>query len=189
MKTACSIILSTLIFSCAPHLKTLSFEGDASEITLGNDYTFTAELMMVTDSAIYVKQIGGKLKSPSTSSGKIYQIPFADIREINIEGYVNKGWLPAVLLFQFLPAVLLTVAASSAGAELSGGGVLLLYGPPVITFLLFSTSQPDPPRFTALPSAAEIAELRKYARYRTELDAEQWRIILQKHGQTAPKSF
>jgi len=189
MRTAICIILSTLIFSCAPHLKTLSFEGDASEITLGNDYTFTAELMMVTDSAIYVKQIGDKLKSSSTSSGKIYQIPYANIRQIKIEGYVNKGWLPAVLLFQFLPAVLLTVAASSAGAELSSGGVLLLYGPPVITYFLFSTSQPDSPQFAALPGADQITELRKYARYRTELDDEQWRIILQKHGQKAPKSF
>ncbi len=183
MRKPVFLIIVCLLLSCSHGLMNMSFEGDTAEIELSTGSKINAELLMVSDLGLYVRPVRAVSKASSVHSGKIYRIPYADIRKISIEGYVNHGWQPAVIIFQFIPAILFTIAAASADAELTAGGFLILYGIPVFTYVLFAGSEPDPPGFAGQITEDQLAELRKYTRYPDGLSDAQFSLLLKKYGQ------
>jgi len=186
MRILLPLIITILFSTCGLGPKILTYEGDKAEIEMKGGLQFTGELIMVTDTALYVISDLGSDQSATIKPNKIYQLSYTDINQITIDGYVNKGWLPGVIVFNIIPAVLMMIAASSADAEISGTGVLILFAPPLLTLAIFSATQPDAPGHSSPFTTEQLNELKKYARYHTSLGDQQFRVILQKYGQTTP---
>jgi hypothetical protein len=178
------LFLSVLIIltGCASGIKEISFEGDQAEIILRNKSTFDAELLMVSDSGLFVIRALTPPKVRNLKCDKIFFLPYVEVFQVRVEGYTNHGWVAPVIIFQAVPAVLFTTAAYSAGAELNSTGALILFGIPALTAILFASSEPDPPGYTGNITEDQKKELQKYTRYPGGLTDMQFGLLLKKHG-------
>ena len=157
MKTANIFILLSLIvlFSrCASSTYTVQDKGDTAIIKIEGSTNNAAsefnnvevELAIVTDTSIVAIQY---TKSFVTGylEGKVIEISFNSINNIEIMGYSNSGWVLPVILFQVLPAIILTVTAVISADE--GNAIIIapLLLPAALTALLFATSDEETPTF------------------------------------------
>ncbi|MEJ2614018.1 MAG: hypothetical protein P8Z35_03590, partial [Ignavibacteriaceae bacterium] len=89
---------------CATSQYTVSANGDKADVKFKSGKEFTGELVSISDSAVYLATIPGDYRN----SPVLYYFPNSEIKSIAIQGYDGSSWLPWVMLFQVLPAGLLT---------------------------------------------------------------------------------
>ncbi len=171
------IIVLTLIVGCGQSSYTLRAGGDAAIMMTKDGKEWTGEILCMQDSSVYFLNAEGR--------SKVFRVQVGAIQEIRIEGYVNRGWVTPLILFQVLPTVLMTVAASTV--DISPAAPLAIFGlPTLLTFALFEASTPDPPQSTEPFGPESIGPLQKYARFPQGLTAEQFKRLLTFYGQSEP---
>lgn len=170
-------ILFLMLAGCSSSIKAIKPGGETVEVELKSGREMEVELIMVTDSSLLILHTP-ETRSTSSLARGIYKISLTQLKSVKVENYSNDTWITPVLVFQVVPSVLFTIAAAGEGAELSGAGILILFGPPVLTALLLASSQPPAPGVAEPLIQEHINELRKYARFPNGLSPEQMAAFL-----------
>jgi len=167
------------IIGCSSGKYVVSEKGDIAEITRKDGYKFESELVCIQDTAIIFTTIPSNHKD----FPKLFFEPIEEIKSITIQGYDGSGWIGSVLLYQAVPAALLTVAATSVDSDNAGVGLILAI-PALITTILFATSEGEIPQWNDELPISEIENLKKYSRYPEGMNQEVLSILLKKNNQT-----
>ena len=156
--------------------KYLSPNGDVAEIVLRNDAKFVAELLAVQDSSVLLYfKIG---------DAKIAGVHIDDLKSITIKGYSNRTWVVPLVLFEFIPAILLGIAAGQVEDVEPLKVFLVASILPILNFAVFEASTPDPPKFEFPFTPKKLDRLYKYTRFPQGLSPEQIKRLLLVYGQS-----
>lgn len=167
-----------LIAGCSSGNYVVSEKGDIAEIIRIDGYSFNCELVAIQDTAIiFSLEHQNKNILP-----KLYYEPLANIKSVKIKGYADGGWIGPLILFQVIPAALLTGAALSVDSE--NGSAVAVFIIPIISALLFSGSDEDMPQWDNEQSMESIIDLNKYCRYPLGINATLLSQLLKQNGQT-----
>lgn len=171
MKRALIILLGfaglAILPGCGWEEITLKPTGDTGSLsTIGRNHV-EGEFLAVQDSLlVFLVSTPADGSSKGTTRTEIVGIPFSRIRSVEIAGYSNRDWGTGVLLFELIPAGLISISASAYGSIGEGGAVfLVLLVPALLTAGLFELSTPAPPAAYMPVTAEKAVELRKYARF------------------------
>lgn len=196
MKTVNIFILLSLIvlFSrCASSNYTVQDKGDTAIIKIEDSTNNAAsefnnievELAIITDTSIVAIQYHKRYASEQ-QVGEVIEISFNSIKNIEIMGYSNSGWVLPVILFQVVPAILITIAAMSSSED-NAFIIAPLLIPAALTTILFATSDEETPSFMGKNLFEEKDKLKAYARYPNGLSTENFIRFLSLHHQTKTK--
>lgn len=186
-----AIILSFMILfvKCATSEHAIKNRGDIAEVQLVNyksgavsDFNIETEIVIITDSSIIALQFVDNI-SPEYQLGKVIEIPFGNIKKLEIMGYSNNDWILPVIFLQVIPAIILTITAITVDKENATIIVPLLI-PAALTALLFATSDEKTPSFIGRDLFQENDQLKCFARYPNGLSTENFIKFLTLHGQT-----
>lgn len=177
--TLCFISLIVIINSCSSGKYVVSENGDKAEVTRKDGYKFVSEIVCIHDTAI----IFSTISENRLHVQQLFYEPIDKIKSITIQGYGGSGWIGSVLVFQVLPAALLTVAATSVDSDNAGVGLIFAI-PAVITAILFATSEGETPQWNNELPISEIENLKKYSRYPEGMNQEVLSKLLKKYNQT-----
>lgn len=169
-------LMFLVIVGCSSGNYVVSEKGDIAEIVRLDGYTFNCELISIVDTAIIFSSENQNILP------KLYYEPLANIKSIKIKGYAGGGWIGPLILFQVIPAALLTGAALSVDSE--NGGVVTVFIIPIISALLFSGSDEDAPQWTYEQSLESINDLNKYCRYPVGISETLLSELLKQNGQS-----
>lgn len=168
-------LMFLVIAGCSSGNYVVSEKGDIAEIVRLDGYTFNCELISILDTAIIFSSENQNIFP------KIYYEPIENIKSIKIKGYAS-GWIGPLILFQVIPAALLTGAALSVDSD--NGGAVAVFIIPIISALLFSGSDEDAPQWNAGQSMESINDLNKYCRYPIGISDTLLSQLLKQNGQT-----
>ncbi|HVO73674.1 MAG TPA: hypothetical protein VMT35_06600 [Ignavibacteriaceae bacterium] len=172
--------------SCSPGKYTVSANGDTADIKLKSGKGFEAELISISDTAVFFETIPDKLKENHV----LFYSLLKDIKSIEVQGYSGSGWIPSVLFFQVLPVGLLCGAAASVDNSDIGAVALIFSVPAVLTTVLLAASEGDSPKWNDQMSLEEIGSLKLYTRYQVPLsEAEISRLLKRYNQNTINKDF
>lgn len=160
------------LVGCGPSEYVLKSGGDIANITTRGNVHIKGEFLCLQDSSVYLL----------IHDQRITRIAIRDIYEIDIEGYSNRSWVTPLILFQAVPTVLLTIAASEADADV-GIALLVFGGATVLTYVALEASTPAPPGGSQPFTEESIDELRKYARFPQGLNPDQLQQRLRRYKQ------
>ena len=181
-------ILSFLLQSCSPVNLTPKPSGDIATIKMKTGKIHEGEFLFTKENNIYLfleKSLDDKRFSTSKIIAKAN---ISEITSFKIEGYSNKKWILPVVLFEVIPALLLTIAASSA--EANSGAVLAISSlPAIITTSLYLISTPSPPHLTEREMLYKLKEFSKYARFPQGLNDDQLDSFMKIYGITEIKTI
>jgi hypothetical protein len=185
------IILSLLCFiqlllfsNCTPGKYTVSANGDEADVKLKNGKSFSAEIVSISDSAVFFASIPTNIEARPVIFYSLNQ----DIKLIEVQGYDGSGWLTPVLLFQVLPAGLLAGAAASVGNNAVSIGLVSAI-PAVITSILLSSSNGKTPQWNDRQPLEELESLNIYSRYPKALSEDELNRLLKRYNQKAVKNI
>ncbi len=164
--------------SCVTPREGIGPWGDTVTVTTQETSSFTAELLLVSDTTLYF------YAEDYPPTQRIFGVPVDAIESIEVEGYVNKNWIAAVVAFEVVPAILLGIAAAQVEDSGAGGVFAVSMVPAALTTLAFATSTGKAPGASAPLSSRAVEELRKYARFPLGLLPEQFENLLRGHGQS-----
>ena len=174
----CCIPLILVIIACSSEKYVVSVNGDKAEVKLINGKNFVGELVCIRDTAII---FATKPVNPLDFPQLFYE-PIDKIKSITIQGYDGSGWLTSVILFQTIPAGLLTVAATSVDSDNAIVGLTLII--PAITAILFATSEGVTPQWGDELPISEMENLKKFSRYPEGMSQDVLSMILKQYNQT-----
>lgn len=150
----------------------LKAEGDTAVVKSRAGKEIRGEFLFCDESSIVLL-----LRAESGLPSEIKEVAYSEIESFRVDAFVNRAWLGYVLGFQFLPAVLLGIAAS--GDHGPGGKTFgLALAPGLVTGLLFYLGQPRRPEVRDGVTFEKAKKLRKYARYPYTPEAELKQKIL-----------
>ncbi len=165
---------------CGSGKYTVSSNGDTVDIKLKSGTTFTGEMIYISDTAVVFSSI------PSDSNEKpiLFYSLNNEIKSISVQGFNGSGWATPVLLFQALPAILLTATAASYvdGDEILILGLIVAI-PAVITAILFGATEGDTPQWDDNSSTDDIQSLKIYSRYPEGLNKKDRAALLDTYKQ------
>lgn len=173
----CFIIL-ILIVGCSSGNYVVSEKGDTAELVRKDGYSIECELVSIQDTAI----IFSSLHQNKQISSTLYYEPLINIKSIKVKGYSGSGWLAPILIFQVLPAGLLTGAALSLDSDNSA--VVAVFIIPILSALLFSGSDEDSPQWNDTQPIENLQDLKKYCHYPFGLTERLLSELLNKHSQS-----
>lgn len=171
-------ILLIVLSSCSSGKYVVSANGDKAEITRKDGYKFVSEIICIHDTAIIFSTLSENYREIQ----QLFYEPIENIKSITIRGYDGDGWIASVLLFQTVPAALLTAAAISVDSDNSVVGLSFII--PAITAMLFATSEGEAPQWNDELPISEIDNLKKYSRYPEGMNQEVLSNLLKKYNQT-----
>jgi len=159
-------ILSVILTSCTPPEKLLKPTGDTASIVLQNNLSLEGELLTLVDSTLYVKTDFDSDQLNFSNSDEIVSLHISEIQSVKVSGYSNKKWIIPVIALEFIPAILLGIAASSEEVDENFGEVFLTFSLiPITNALFFAFKTPKTPQFKHPFSAKNLFELKKYTRF------------------------
>jgi hypothetical protein len=177
----------TLLFNltgCSTRGYTVSPYGDKAEVNLKSGNNFTAEIISVTDSAIFfAHEPENYLESPT-----LFYSLVKDIKSIKIQGYDGGNWLTPVLLFQVLPTGLLVGAAASVENAAPGIALISLI-PAIVTSICFGTTETKSPEWHDELPLEEINSLKIYSRYPEAINEAQLKRLLKMYNLESVKKY
>lgn len=174
----CCLLMFLLIPACSSGSYVVSERGDVAEIVRIDGFSFDCELICVQDTAIiFSTEYQNKNISP-----KLCYEPLTNIKSIKIKGYNGSGWLAPLLIFQVLPAGLLTGAALSVDSD--NGGAVLVFIIPIVSALLFTGSDEDAPQWTNTQPIEVLTDIKKYCRYPLGISAPLMLQLFKQYNQT-----
>lgn len=181
-------ISSFLLQSCSLVNLTPKPSGDMATIKTKTGKTYKGEFLFTKENNIYLF-LGKSLDDNRFSTSKIIaKANISEITSFKIEGYSNKKWILSVVLFEVVPAALLTIAASIAEADV--GGVLAISSiPAILTTSLYLGSTPASPHLTERDMLYKLKEFSKYARFPQGLNDDQLNSFMKIYGITEIKAI
>ncbi len=178
------IILIMIINGCSSGRFNVSLYGDKADVKLINGSEFTCELILISDSSV----VFGLQQGKADATSELLYSPRSDIQAIKVRGYSGEGWLAPVLIFQGVPAVLITIAAGEygkSGAALAVGLVSAI--PVIVTALIFAVSAEDTPGWSLESLPGDMDNLKIYCRYPGGLSHSELTGLLKKYRQKEMK--
>ena len=159
--------------------------GDKADVKFKSGKEFTGELVSISDSAVYLATIPGDYRN----SPVLFYLPNNEIKSIEVQGYDGGSWLPWVMLFQVLPAGLLTGAAGSVdGTNVAAVGIISVI-PAIITSICFGTTKEHTPKWNDNLPIEEIKLLKIYSRYPEALNETELNKLLRRYNQKSIKKY
>lgn len=180
----CYLTFIIIISSCSSGNYVVSANGDKAEVKLKDGKGFVSEILAIQDTAI----IFATTPNNTLDIPRLFFEPINEIKSIDIRGYDGSGWGSSVLLFQVLPAVLLTVTAASVSSENVTMGLIFAI-PAAITAVLFATSEGETPQWNDETPISEIENLKKYSRYPEGISQDELSKLLKSYNQTVIKKY
>lgn len=184
MVMLCGLLTIILFNNCSSGKYVVSENGDIAEVGLKDGREFVSEILIIQDTAI----IFATTSSNPYGFPTLFFQPINEIKSINIQGYDGSGWGGSVLLFQVLPAVILTVTAASVSSENVAVGLIFAI-PAAVSALLFATSEGETPQWNDELPVSELGILKKYSRYPKGVSVEELTKLLKRYNQTALKKY
>lgn len=128
------IWFAVLIFlsGCAPQKYIMKGTPDIVTIIFPDGTNYNGELISVADSDLVFN-----LKAIDTAKGKAFLIPINKIASIQVNGYSDETWYMDVLFFQFIPAIVMAITASSINPKNFAGGVVVFSLPALFNSFLY----------------------------------------------------
>jgi len=182
-------ISSLLLHSCSTVNLTPKPSGDMAIIKTKTGKTYEGEFLFTKENNIYLFLKKSLDKNRSSPSKIIAKASISEIKSFKIEGYSNKKWIKSVLLFEVIPAVLLTIAASSVDSENFGSALAIFSLPAIITTSLYLISSPSPLHLTEREVLYKLKEFSKYARFPQGLNDDQLDSFMKIYGITEIKTI
>ena len=175
----CNLCIFVLIpiTLCAAQNQLLKPGGDTATILMLDQREFVGEVLAVSDTTIYFNIESGLPDVQVPTVGRIIGVHVNALAFIEIKGYSNRQWIPALIAFEVIPTLLLGLAAASVDAEASEI-MLIVSIPTVINLAIFAASTPAPPRFERPFTPEKLEELRKFARFAQGLTDAQLEQLL-----------
>ncbi len=184
-------VIAVSFIKCTTSQYTVQNKGDIAEIDIVNPnsssvgtFNIDVEIVIVTDTSIIAIQYNDNIPIES-QVGKVIEIPFNKIKDIEILGYSNTGWVLPVILFQVVPAIILTITAITVNSE-NASIIAPLLIPAALTSLLFAVSDTEAPSFEGTNLFQEKEKLKLYAKYPNGLSSDNFEKLLYNYGQTQP---
>jgi hypothetical protein len=170
------IMLILLFESCAPEIRYLLPTGDDIEVQLTDSNLIRGELLMVTDSAIFVVVAPPPKYSSGNAVYELNVIPVPQIKKLTIKGYSNRKWRTSIVAFELVPAILLGLAAASADAENPMAVTGIVSIPTIFSLALLSAGTPAEPGVYPPITRDQLNGIRKYAHFPQELTAGEFEL-------------
>lgn len=153
----------------------VSEHGDEADAVLNNGIRFTAEIFVINDSSV----IFSKLQHPEIGKPLMFYAYKQDIASITIKGYDGESWFPYVLIFQVIPAALLTAAYVSVNKSDDATSVAFAaLAPAFVTSLFFAGSDVPAPEWNNKSPVDKFDDLKIYAKFPEGLSDEQLEQML-----------
>lgn len=186
------VVVAVSFIKCTGSKYTIQNKGDTAQIDIVNPnssliraFHTEVEIVIVTDTSIIALQYNDNIPTES-QFGKVIEIPFNNIKQIEILGYSNNRWILPVILFQVVPAIILTITGITASSE---NAIIIapLLIPAMLTSLLFAVSDTEAPSFKGTNLFQEKEKLKLYAKFPNGLSPENFIRFLSLHGQEEPE--
>ena len=177
--TLCNLCIFALVamMPCAAQTQLLKPGGDMASIFMLNQSGMVGEVLAISDNTIYFGIKSGLPNAQRPSVGRIIGVHVNALDFIEIKGYSNRKWIPALIAFEVVPTLLLGIAAASDGVEPLP--IMAMSSIPiVINLAILAASTPASPRFERPFTPEKLEELRKYARFAQGLTAAQLEQLL-----------
>jgi hypothetical protein len=142
----------------------LSEKGNSAELNLRGGSNINAELVIINDSSVIISDATGEIYDNQT----YYYILRENLYSLTVEGFSNSGWIAPVLLLQALPALLISITASTytqRGGPNSLGVFSLLAIPAAVSIIIFSSSDTEDPHWDRTMGDDILEEFKIYTRY------------------------
>lgn len=159
--------------------------GDKADIQFKDGGELKCELILISDSSV----VFGLSQKYSDVTSELFYSPKNEIRSIKVNGYSDEGWVVPVLVFQGVPAVLLAVAAGSAGNPNGALIGLATAIPAIVTALIFALSAGNTPEWNYDSPKDDINDLKIYCRYPAGLSNEELKRLLKGYNQENIKKY
>jgi hypothetical protein len=166
-----------MLYGCSSSQYTVSSRGDEALIYLKDNSELKCELVSLQDSVLIISPASEKTFNYLTLPSGYYFLKLEDIDSVSVHGYNSGGWTTAVIMFQVLPAGLLTIAASSADAEVFGVFAIASI-PAIVTTLFFLGSEQEAPGVKNKTGFGDLEKIRIYCRYPRKLEKHEMRKLL-----------
>jgi hypothetical protein len=164
-------VIVILFAKCSFPSNDFTNEGEKISVIQKNQAQYDCELFSVSSNTLYCML------------DTLIEIKFKDIQKISIDRLSGNTMLTHGILFQIAPAILISVAAAIAKAEVLP--VLLITSIPGLLTILISTSTAVPDIEYVPPfDENKINELRKYCRYYQTLSDDQIKTLIQNQKKT-----
>jgi hypothetical protein len=176
------ITLILLDESCAPNIRYLSPTGDDIKVHLADNNLIRGELLMVSDSEIFVVVAPPLKCTPENAVYELHIVPVHQIQKLTIKGYSNGEWRANIVIFELIPAILLGLAAASADIDnpMAVTGVASI--PTLFSFALLAVGTPPEPGADYPINNDQLNCIRKYAHFPQELEANELERYLSLHN-------
>ena len=154
-------IASFLLQSCSNVNLTPKPSGDIATIKMKTGITYKGEFLFAKENNIYLFRRKSLDDNGFSTSNIIAKAKISEIISFKIEGYSNKKWALPVVLFEAIPAVLLTIAASIAESNKVAAVLAISSLPAILTTSLYLGSTPASPRLTERDMLYKLKEFSK----------------------------
>lgn len=176
-------IMHILLYdSCAPKIRYLSPMGDNIEIHLADNNLIRGELLMVSDSEIFVVVAPHLICTPENAVYELHIVPVHQIQKLTIKGYSNREWRANIVIFELIPAILLGLAAASADLENPMAVTGMASIPTLFSFALLAGGTPPEPGADYPITNDQLNGIRKYAHFPYELEINELERYLSLHN-------
>jgi len=176
------IALILLFEGCAPKITYLSPTGDDTEVRLTDNNLIRGELLMVSDSEIFVVVAPPPKLTSESAVYELHIVPVNQIQKLTIKGYSNRKWGASIVAFELVPAILLGLAAASADAENPMAVTGIVSIPTLFSFVLLAAGTPPEPGIDHPITRDQLNGIRKYAHFPQELTAEELELFASQHN-------
>jgi|GEM_PF-1354865 len=169
ISTLISLLAMLLLSGCISSVKVMKTAGDDAVVILKKIHSYNAELITVSDSAIFYEH-----------QGKIHYTTYADLKLVLIKGY-SPNLYPIIGFFIIPDLIAGRAFISDDEASLRQIGMMALFHAGLTTAILIIQSDKD--TFSPATSLKEREQLKLYCRYPQGLTDEQWKELLRIDGQ------
>ena len=179
--TLCNLCIFALVamMPCAAQTQLLKPGGDTATIFMLDQSGMVGEVLAISDNTIYFDIKSGLPNAQRPSVGRIIGVHVNALDFIEIKGYSNRKWIPALIAFEVVPTLLLGIAAASPDSFVEVLPFMAMSSiPTVINLAILAASTPASPRFERPFTPEKLEELRKYARFAQGLTAAQLEQLL-----------
>jgi hypothetical protein len=150
-----ALLFSVLLWGCFAQ-KQFTSKGDEVELKLHSGRIIKGEILGIADTSIIFSEKG--------NFTSLFKVRKENIESVTVNGYSNSSWIQPVIMLQVLSPILLAASANAANVDLNPG-FFLLFVPAIITTLIFSLTDADPPVWDARKSFEPLDSFKKYTRY------------------------
>ncbi|MAT38171.1 MAG: hypothetical protein CL946_01060 [Ectothiorhodospiraceae bacterium] len=168
------LLIAALLSSCTSTYEAMKPDGERALAVTLSGQEYEGELLSFQECTLYLLMKPEGYVPIDKRRYEVYALPADSLYRVTIEGINGRDWIPQIILFQAIPTLLFTLAASAwNNSEQDGvrssvdvGEMFLSFAvPTAITWLLFEISTPPAPEASAPIDDEQIRNLVKYARY------------------------